>query len=241
MEDRKWKKKYEDHEEVDSEGSWAVSYGDMVTLLLSFFIIFFSTDPKQGTKQRVELKVSLIETLKNKSSHNSETGNSETVNVGNNKEEGIDRKILKDWNGVAHDKGNHIIVEFPYTSFFKSAQTELTKEGRKAIIDFVKVYLPYAGNYNIGIRAYADKRRVLNKNRKFSDNLELSALRSISTMRVLQEAGIPLNRIRTGGYGELILTANELLEIPEEKRLPASEYEFARKIVLVIEPDTTEI
>ena len=28
------------HQEEDSEGSWAVSYGDMITLLLSFFVIF---------------------------------------------------------------------------------------------------------------------------------------------------------------------------------------------------------
>lgn len=241
MEDRKWKRKFEEHEEVDSEGSWAVSYGDLVTLLLSFFIIFFTTDPKQGTKQRVQLKVSLIETLKSKSSTGAESGNDETLNVGNNKEEGIDRKILKDWNGVAHEKGNHIIIEFPYTSFFKSAQTELTKEGKKALFDFVNVYMPYAGNYNIGIRAFADKRRVLKKNRKFEDNLELSALRSVATMRVLQSAGIPLNRIKTGGYGELMLTANELIEIPAEKRLPTSEYDFARKIVLVIEPDASDI
>ena len=157
-------------EEVDSEGSWAVSYGDMVTLLLTFFIIFFTTDPKQGTKQRVELKVSLIEALKNKSSNGAESGNREDINIGNNKEEGIDRKILKDWNGVAHEKGNHVIIEFPYTSFFSSGKVELTKEGQKAITDFVNIYMPYAGNYNIGIRAFADKRKVLNKNRKFSDN-----------------------------------------------------------------------
>jgi flagellar motor protein MotB len=31
-------------EEVESEGTWAVSYGDMITLLLSFFVIFFTTD-----------------------------------------------------------------------------------------------------------------------------------------------------------------------------------------------------
>lgn len=240
MEDRKWKKKYDEVDEVDSEGSWAVSYGDMVTLLLTFFIIFFTTDPKQGTKQRVELKVSLIETLKNKSS-NSESGNREEINVGNNKEEGIDKKILKDWNGVAHEKGNHIIVEFPYTSFFKSGQVELTKEGQKAIADFVHVYMPYAGNYNIGIRAFADRRKVLQKNRKFSDNLELSALRSVATMRVLQTSGIPLSRIRTGGYGENMLTATELSEIPADKRAPSSEFDLARKVVLVIEPDVGEI
>jgi len=27
---------------VDTEGSWAISYGDMVTLLLTFFILFSS-------------------------------------------------------------------------------------------------------------------------------------------------------------------------------------------------------
>lgn len=26
---------------TDSDGSWAISYGDMITLLLSFFVIFF--------------------------------------------------------------------------------------------------------------------------------------------------------------------------------------------------------
>jgi flagellar motor protein MotB len=30
--------------EEESEGTWAVSYGDMITLLLSFFVIFYNTD-----------------------------------------------------------------------------------------------------------------------------------------------------------------------------------------------------
>jgi flagellar motor protein MotB len=233
-----WKKKYEDHEEVDTEGSWAVSYGDMVTLLLTFFIIFFSTDPKQGTKQRVELKISLIEALRTKNKYSSDNGNSNKMSVGKLKEEGIDKAILKQWNGIAHDKGNHIIIEFPYISFFKSGKVELTTEGQKAIDNFVKVYMPYAGNYNIGIRAYADKRAVKNiSHRRFADNLELSALRSVATMRVLQKSGIPLSRLRTGGYGELIFTAQELRDIPEAKRGPSSELDLARKVVLVIEPE----
>lgn len=241
MENRLWKKKYEEHEEVDTEGSWAVSYGDMVTLLLTFFIIFFSTDPKQGTKQRVELKVSLIEALKSKSEANLDKGNTAKLNIGKKDEEGVDKETLKKLSGVAHDKGNHIIIEFPYVSFFDSGKINLTKEGISAIENFVKTYMPYAGNYNIGIRAFADKRAVKNiKTRKFSDNLELSALRSVATMRVLQKAGIPLNRLKTGGYGELILTAKELGEIPVEKRAPSSELDLARKVVLVIEPEAAE-
>ena len=37
---------------IDTEGSWAISYGDMITLLLGFFILFFSLEPE--TKKRVE-------------------------------------------------------------------------------------------------------------------------------------------------------------------------------------------
>lgn len=239
MNKRLWKKKIEENEEIDTEGSWAVSYGDMVTLLLTFFIIFFSTDPKQGTKQRVELKISLIESLAKKSLHSSDQGNSNKINIGKENEEGIDKNVLKKWNGIAHDKGNHIIIEFPNVSFFNSGKIELTPEGEKAIENFIKVYMPYAGNYNIGIRAFADKKSVkFLKNRRFSDNLELSALRSVATMRVLQKSGIPLSRLKTGGYGELILTAKELEEVPKEKRGPSSEFDLARKIVLVIEPET---
>lgn len=230
--------RFEEHEELDTEGSWAVSYGDMVTLLLTFFIIFFSTDPKQGTKQRLELKVSLIESLKTKSKSNSELGNSNKVSVGNKKEEGIDKEILKKWDGVAHDKGNHILIEFPHISFFDSGKIDLTKAGMAALVNFVKVYEPYAGNYTLSIRAFADNKQVKNsKLLKFSDNLELTALRSVATMRVLQKAGIPLNRIKTGGYGELMITARELEEVPKEKRFPTMELDLARKVVLVIEPE----
>jgi len=46
------------HSEIDSEGSWAISYGDMVTLLLTFFIIFFAADK---FKMQKALKLDLME------------------------------------------------------------------------------------------------------------------------------------------------------------------------------------
>jgi len=234
------KRNFEEVEELDTEGTWAVSYGDLVTLLLTFFIIFFSTDPKQGTKQKIELKVSLIETLKSKSAAPSETGHREELNVGNKNEQGIDPEILKKWNGVIHDKGNHIIIEFPYVSFFKSGQTDLTQEGKEALTNFVKVYLPYAGNYWINVLGYTDIRKVRWNSHRYKDNLELSALRSISGVRTLQISGIPLNRLKVGGIGDLALTASELQAIPLEKRGPSAELALARKIVLVIEPEDSK-
>ncbi|MBL7686769.1 MAG: hypothetical protein JNJ49_01955, partial [Bdellovibrionaceae bacterium] len=41
-------------EEADSEGSWAISYGDMVTLLLCFFILFFTVNPNKDQTESVQ-------------------------------------------------------------------------------------------------------------------------------------------------------------------------------------------
>ena len=49
------------HEEVDAEGSWAISYGDMITVLLAFFVMFFSVDFKDEEKELINS--SLIESL----------------------------------------------------------------------------------------------------------------------------------------------------------------------------------
>lgn len=196
--------------EVDSEGTWAISYGDMVTLLLTFFIVFFSINP---TEKEAEYR------------------------------NGVRMALLKHLQGqedksVAYDQGNHILVEFPGVSFFDSGKVELTSEGRAVLKDFVKSYLPYAGQYKVGIRAFTDHKKIdPRKKHRFKDNLELSALRSISTMRVLQGAGIPLERIQVGGYGELTVTAEELQKISPDIRSPASTLDLARKIVLVIQPE----
>jgi chemotaxis protein MotB len=234
------------HEEIDSEGSWAISYGDMITLLLSFFIIFFTIEPPQKNPMNIKLKSSLVETLNGKSSayageekmEAKAEGASEDISIGKKNETGVDPSIVKEWNGLVHDKGNHVIVEFPGVSFFNSSKTEITREGHKAIQRFVSVYMPYAGNYVLSIRAFADRRSVKQeKGKRFRDNLELTALRSVSAMRILQKAGIPLSRIRVGGYGEMITTADEMSALPANMRTPASELDLARKIVLVVEPE----
>ncbi|WP_347356461.1 flagellar motor protein MotB [Bdellovibrio sp.] len=199
-----------DEVEVDSEGTWAISYGDMVTLLLTFFIVFFSINPnEQETEYRNGVRMALLKHLQGQEDHS-----------------------------VAYDQGNHILVEFPGISFFDSGKIEMTAAGRTVLQDFIKTYLPYAGQYKVGIRAFTDHKKIdPRKNHRFKDNLELSALRSISTMRILQGSGIPLERIQVGGYGELTVTAEELAKISSDIRAPASTLDLARKIVLVIQPE----
>lgn len=226
--------------EVDTDGSWAISYGDMITLLLTFFILFFSTDSEKDRMKQMEsaLMIKLDSTAKFRGeaalakAENREPASTEAPEFVGPKL--FDAKVYK--------VGERLIVEFPQTSFFDLGKIELTSNGKRELVGFVKQYMPYAGNYVLGIRAYTDNKKVLKTaGRRFDDNLELSALRSVAAMRVLQQLGIPLSRMRIGGYGELNLTEKELTRaVANEDEYQKNGIALARKIVLVIEPETKE-
>jgi chemotaxis protein MotB len=232
--------------EIDSEGSWAISYGDMITLLLTFFILFFSVDAK--TTESRALQKALIAHL------TPEQQKSPPVEGVASGEEsppqraggahGIEQKIKDALGAQLHVVGERVIVEFPQVSFFDFGKTDLTQEGKQALSKFVSLYMPYAGTHLLGIRAYTDYKQVLQiPGRRFNDNLELSALRSVASMRTLQKAGIPLTRMRLGGYGELRLTREDLqrsLASQAKQGTPGLGLALARKIVLVIEPEPRE-
>lgn len=222
--------------EVDTEGSWAISYGDMITLLLTFFILFFSTNKDRDRMQAMDqaIMVRLDSTYKEKT----EKPRFDKFGASQAAESAAPDQL----NARVYKVGNRMIVEFPNTSFYKFGEIALSSDGKLALAKFVKQYLPYAGNYVLGIRSYTDNKKVLKKrNRRFNDNLELSALRSVAAMRSLQALGIPLNRMRLGGYGELNLTADELASaVSKDPFRGAAGLAFARKVVLVIEPEVKE-
>lgn len=222
-----------EHQEVDTEGSWALSYGDMITLLLTFFILFFSTDTKRDRQHA--MNAALIAKLEPKSQE-------PQAGAGGGQSPVFEQSVQQALDAKVHKVGQRLIIEFPNTSFFPLGKVELTQQGRAELKKFVDLFLPYAGNYVVSIRAYTDHKQVKQqRNRRFNDNLELSALRSVSAMRSLQSMGIPLNRMRLGGYGELRLTDEDrtraIASTPAYKRDGLA---LARKVILVIEPEPKE-
>lgn len=221
------KKSY--HLEEESEGSWAISYGDMITLLLSFFVIFFTTDLTKDKANSLNNYMSFsMEELKQIPAEMLKSGSKSTVQIDQKSMDGLDIKV--------HQAHNRVMISFGRFSFFKSGQTEVRKEGVEVLKKFVEKYLPYAGTYSLSIKGFTDKTKVSSSNhRRYKDNLELSALRSISAMRTMQRAGIPLNRMEIAGAGELNLI-NDLL--PELKSASENEKnDFSRTIMIVISPE----
>jgi chemotaxis protein MotB len=223
-------KRSQTHEEEFDEGTWALSYGDMITLLLSFFVIFFTTD---FDKEKVD-KLNRHLSFKLESSILPGAG-SEIEKSGAQSKGTVDIKLPD----VKVEKaGDMLVLTFGNMSFFKSGDTGLNVEGKAMLKNFAAKFMPYAGNYKISIKGFTDRRPVYKQPgifRKYEDNLELSALRSISAMRILQSHGIPLNRMEIAGVGELeaiskIMTQSEKLNQDEINAL-------SRTIVIVIKPE----
>ncbi len=216
-------------EEAENEGTWAISYGDMITLLLSFFVIFFTTD----------LKKEKVNNLNNYMSFSMDELNqipSEIFRAGNKSSVKLDKKELDGLDIKVHQANNRVIVSFGKFSFFKSGQTEIKKEGAEVLKKFAEKYLPYAGTYSLSIKGFTDKTKVSPaRHKRYKDNLELSALRSISAMRTMQKAGIPLNRMEIAGAGELNLINDIIPEIGSETQNKKNDY--SRTIMIVISPE----
>jgi flagellar motor protein MotB len=271
-----------DHDEEDFEGSWAVSYGDLITLLLSFFILFFSVEPPSPRSRHEERRMleAIFSVLEHQAgikprrvgsseaaespgagegraiasapekaaggaagkSGSKPTGHTASLDFGKGDSKGIDEQALRNLTGIPQMLGDRILIQFPSISFYGSGMIDITPEGRAALVNFVRAYIPYAGTNKLVVRAFTDPRPVVGTGRVFRDNLELSALRAVSAMRVLRDAGVPLNRMRLGGYGELKISKehDELESIPEERR-PAAVLDLARKVVLVIEPEEAKL
>lgn len=244
-----WRSRRMREEEADSEGTWAISYGDMVTLLLTFFILFFSLNPsandsKGGPQEKPNpLSISLLGKLKEFAGP-SVSDEPSTKPVGQNRNTGLftERDFIAKTKATVFKSGQKIIIDFPDISFFRSGKIKLSKSGMNILKDFSNAYMPFMGNFNLVIQAYADTKKVKNlKNLKFSDNLELSALRGVATLRFLQSIGIPLRDMKVAGYGEIEITKDKLEALPKNKKNPKYILGLARRVVLVIEPKETSL
>ena len=218
----------------DHNSNWAISYGDMITLLLAFFVLFFNIESDSFKMKLFQKQISEVfgsgQIDEPDRKPDMVWGNSEKAEE---MHPAFDRKMKEIPQIETKLRGDKLLVEFPNVSFFHTAQFQLTSEGEEVLVKFADVFRPYLVNMRLVVRGYTDNRPVKAKgNRKFKDNLELSSLRSLSAIRTLHKKGIPLHLMRIGGYGETDkgeeISGSDLLK-------------YDRKIVLVVEPlDTTE-
>ena len=200
---------------TDSGGSWMDTYGDMVTLLLTFFIMLYSMSNLDAQKWTIFVKS--IPSIQNQGSENitinsqmSDTPETDSTGQEIGQEiaqealqtedvnklyltiaESLNQADVKDATVIRGD--DYTYVSFANSVFFGANSSVLTLEGRKVLYSFAKAIAPAAG----GI----EQINIMSHTAKVTDNSQtdpktirkdriLSAMRSAEACIYLQKQGV---------------------------------------------------
>jgi chemotaxis protein MotB len=177
----------------EPEENWLMSYADMITLLLCFFLILLSvSQPKQSEIEKLSAKFSsAISNEEIKTPFNDLLTGMQTVVESNN--------IEKDVSVEETDRG--IMLELSTTSFFKEGGTEFqdwTKPILEELAQTLKAF-DYK-DYQVVIQGHTDDTPV--KKGAFASNWELSAVRATTLVRYFIAQGQESGKMRAEGLAD---------------------------------------
>ncbi|MCL4439032.1 MAG: OmpA family protein [Firmicutes bacterium] len=197
---------------------WLITYADLITLLLIFFVVMY-TMSKIDANKYYAIASSLAKTMGGSQSIMESGGPSMVPGASESKEldtvmenleqqnmEKIERQIQEyvDQNGLSgkvtvsiEERG--VVVSFQDVVLFSLGVAELNPSSRD-IVDKVGAILRQTPNY-IRVEGHTDNLPI--RTSKFPSNWELSLARSASVVhRLIEFSDIPPDRLSATGYGE---------------------------------------
>lgn len=178
------------HEEHHGEGhGWAVSYADLLMVLLCFFIMYFkmeeeSPDAASDALARISLAI---------------RGDEGAAKAAPQKKPGTDTgvsdlaSILKIEGVRITEHKNHLVIDLEQSSF-KSGQYKLSTDVKKQVDDVLKVLEAHKENVMVTVIGHADKKMMRKKRDLLEDNFDLSAARALTVLKYIRKQGFPENR-----------------------------------------------
>ncbi|MEG6521240.1 flagellar motor protein MotB [Desulfotomaculum sp. 1211_IL3151] len=211
------KRRRQESEKETSE-RWLITYADLITLLLIFFVVMYTLSKIDANKYHA-IASSLAKTMGGSSSIMESAGPSMVPGVSENKElstaiEEIEQQQLEKIrqqidqyvkeNGLAgkvsvdiEERG--VVISFQDVVLFPLGSAEITNNSRE-IVDKVGGILNQTTNY-IRVEGHTDNLPI--RTSKFPSNWELSLARSASVVhRLINDSKIPPGRLSASGYGE---------------------------------------
>lgn len=195
---------------------WLGTYGDLVTLLLCFFIMLFATSNVDSAKFDVLVQAFnpgifdytggdniMGEMNKDENNAMSEFLSSEIVyqaelkSIADSINNYTEEEDIQDSVDVIRDK-DKITIRFNSSLLFESGKATL-KEHVKPYLN--KISKTFPEGYSIQIEGHTDNLKISNK--EFASNWELSAFRGINVLKyMINYCGIPSSKLSVAGYGE---------------------------------------
>ena len=189
---------------------WVMTYGDMMSLLLTFFVLIVSFSSMQETKfqQAANSLRDAFGVLATPESviafndplvpnHNPSDEESDVLYEVRHVEKMIlDAELDKQVAVEVRDDGVMFRLNAPF--LFKSGGAERAEEPRGVLEEMSKLLTKFP--YKIEIGGHTDDLPI--STNRFPSNWDLSAARAVSVARYFQSVGMPPDRIAATGYGE---------------------------------------
>lgn len=215
--------------EEDSVTEWLITYADLMTLLLVFFVLLFSLstfniekfkeilesirvnpgkgEPTESLLEFIEIPNVLnteltLEQLTGLKPKPQKTPPGQTQDV---------EEVLDDINQFITQKhiGEHVVLEvldgkivirIKGKVLFTSGSSQLSKQAEPLLDDLISVLSEYS-EFKINIKGHTDNQPISTV--KFASNWELSALRATSVLRYLIKQGVTPKRLTATGFGDM--------------------------------------
>jgi chemotaxis protein MotB len=229
----------DDIAEEEGAPAWMVTFADLVTLLLVFFVLLFSISSIE--KERFKSVLSSIQIALNQNSpavqqiviQQSPAVNNiqpettaqaiipEEPTQDSKKENESDRKnLIQDLEQMilqqrlgnhvyVYTEGDRIIIRIKGTILFPSGDVELFAEAEPIFEDIRSLFEKYS-DYQIAIKGHTDDQPITTA--RFPSNWELSAVRATTVLRYFIDEGIDAGRMSATGYSSLFPIASNATE-----------------------------
>jgi len=190
--------------------SYMVLYTNLMTLLMTFFIVLVSMGIVEKEKVKAGMgafRKSLLSGGLGMLWENTPISfdylmEQEKIKI---KKE-ISTSLKKNLEGIAEEEisiittEEGVFIKFPGKILFELGEADLKPKAKKILEKITPLLKDYSRSYNIRIEGHTDNLPIHNK--RFSSNWELSAARAISVVKYFQEKGLSSERLSAAGYGE---------------------------------------
>jgi len=175
---------------IPFEQEWIFTYGDLVTLLLCFFILLFSM-----CRTDVEKSKQISDSLKGMPPGSPFIFNGQSSNLDKASKELEQLEVPDDVTINASKAG--VEVTFSKTLAFEQGSVSISEKAKKTLDKM----LPIIGQLqnNIEISGHTDES---DSNKKYPSSWELSVARASVIAAFLESKLIPVERIQVAGYGD---------------------------------------
>jgi chemotaxis protein MotB len=224
---------------------WAVSFTDLLTVLLCFFVLYFNTDKpvvQKGLSSYFDqIKVSgtpISEANGGKADASSTKSEGKAMTASSEDQVVQEFKQIKEVTGAEIVKENQfLIIKFRSVSFFDVAKIGLNPLGSESIKEVATFLAKIQDKFVINIIAFTDPSPVrANNKRRWKSNDELSVLRAIHVSDVLSELGINKENMYVTGVVAQSLAYRNLNGNYSKDLVLGKDLDRFRNIALKLEP-----